>query len=187
LNWWHELRSRLGRAAAPTGPPLSEEVAARVDAEFAMAERPAVAAQLQRYSARSGASEPVRVQLAILELAKGNPKDVAQYTKAALNDFRDVIYWAYYYDNDPYPPLSDLIDELVDTRKLTAEDAFRIRNEPGVTAYYWILKGLIAELTARRILVTTEQRDTLIRLCRLLKIPQKQLANIRLHPQAEAE
>ena len=169
------MLQKLGNSPQTMGPPLSADVSARVVADFPPDQRATVEAQLRRYSAREHASEPERVQLAILELAKGNVKDVVHYTREALNDYRDVIYWAFYYDDDPFWPLTRLIDELVETRKISAEDAFRIRNDPGVTAYHWILLGLIAELTSKRIAVTPEQRATLIRLCELLKVPKKQL------------
>jgi hypothetical protein len=180
LNWWRDLLLRV-RGSPALGPPLTPDVFDRVVKEYSPDMRPTVEAQLRRYSAAEYASEPERVQLAILELAKGNVRDVAQYTKAALNDYRDVLYWAYYYDDDPFWPLTGLIDELVEKRKITAQDAFRIRNEPGVTAYRGILLGLIAELTARQISITAEQRNTLNRLCGLLKVAKKQLKAI---PQA---
>jgi hypothetical protein len=36
----------------------------------------------------------------ILELSKGNLDKVREYVKAAQTDYRDILYWAEYYEND---------------------------------------------------------------------------------------
>jgi len=44
--------------------------------------------------------EQERVQIAILDLAKGSTDQVLGYVLAAKEDYRDVLYWAYYYPKE---------------------------------------------------------------------------------------
>ena len=79
-------------------PPLSAEIQARIASDFRAGDRAAVERELLRYAASAQPHEPERVQLAILELAKGNARDAAHYAEQAIKDYRDVLYWAFYYD-----------------------------------------------------------------------------------------
>lgn len=89
-------------------PPLSAAVWGRVQADFAPEMRSRVEEQLLRYAHSPFSREPERVQLAILHLAKGKPDDVVEYTDAACRDYRDVLYWAYYYE----PPTTQELEVL---------------------------------------------------------------------------
>ena len=45
--------------------------------------------------------ESDRVRWDILELSKGELGKIGEYVKAAQSDYRDILYWAEYYRNDP--------------------------------------------------------------------------------------
>jgi hypothetical protein len=45
-------------------------------------------------------AEPERVQVAILKLADGDLNSVEHYVDQAILDYRDVLYWAFYYPGD---------------------------------------------------------------------------------------
>ena len=51
---------------------------------------------LDEYTSEGGGVE--RVQMVILKLANGKVNDLKHYLKQAQDDFRDVLYWAEYYD-----------------------------------------------------------------------------------------
>ncbi len=56
---------------------------------------------LDRYpSHMPGQPDPgqARIHLAILKLSQGNIGDIPHYVEQAIKDFRDVLYWAEYYD-----------------------------------------------------------------------------------------
>ena len=45
--------------------------------------------------------ESDRVRWDILELSKGDVEKVREFVQAAQRDYRDVLYWAEYYKDDP--------------------------------------------------------------------------------------
>ena len=45
--------------------------------------------------------ETGRVAWDILQLSKGSLESIRRYLQAAQTDYRDVLYWAEYYDTDP--------------------------------------------------------------------------------------
>ena len=45
--------------------------------------------------------ESDRVKWDILELSEGELGKIGEYVKAAQSDYRDILYWAEYYRNDP--------------------------------------------------------------------------------------
>ena len=59
--------------------------------------QPLVTELLRRYSG----PEAVRVTQDILILSKGSVAQVRLFTERAQTDYRDVLYWAEYYDTDP--------------------------------------------------------------------------------------
>lgn len=69
----------------------------RIVREFSASEQALVIELLSGYSG----PEAGRVAWDILELSKGNLESVRHYLQAAHADYRDVLYWAEYYDNDP--------------------------------------------------------------------------------------
>jgi hypothetical protein len=76
---------------------LEQRSVERIEREFFASERAAVTELLTGYSG----SESGRVIWDILELSQGSLEKVRQYVQAAQTDYRDVLYWAEYYDSDP--------------------------------------------------------------------------------------
>ena len=65
--------------------------------DFPAAEQASVIELLSGYAG----PESGRVTWDILELSKGSLENVQRFTKAAQIDYRDILYWAEYYENDP--------------------------------------------------------------------------------------
>jgi hypothetical protein len=60
--------------------------------------------------------EKDRVIWDILELSKGNVEKIGEYVKAAQTDYRDILYWASYYQDDPMLRGRDpkqMVDEII--------------------------------------------------------------------------
>ena len=60
--------------------------------------------------------ESDRVRWDILELSKGKLEKIGEYVKAAQTDYRDILYWAEYYKNDPLLHGRDpkqMVDEIM--------------------------------------------------------------------------
>jgi hypothetical protein len=69
----------------------------RIAREFTSSDATSVIELLSSYSG----PEAGRVAWDILELSKGKVEKVRQYLQAAQKDYRDILYWAEYYDSDP--------------------------------------------------------------------------------------
>jgi hypothetical protein len=69
----------------------------RIAREFPASDQTSVIELLNGYAGR----EAGRVAWDILELSKGSVESVRRYLQAAQADYRDVLYWAEYYDHDP--------------------------------------------------------------------------------------
>src|SRR5579862_3139331 len=69
----------------------------RIGREFPVAEQAAVIELLNTYSG----PEAPRVVWDILELSKGNVGNARTYIQAAQTDYRNVLYWAEHYEEDP--------------------------------------------------------------------------------------
>ena len=60
--------------------------------------------------------ESDRVRWDILELSKGKLEKIGEYVKAAQTDYRDILYWAEYYQDDPLLRGRDpkqVVDEII--------------------------------------------------------------------------
>jgi hypothetical protein len=92
------LMEYRGAVAHPEGFGVkADDVQARLRADFSEHELEAAEAVL----ARCGQiRESLRVQFAVLELAKGDLAKLRHYAGQAAADYRDVLYWAFYLDND---------------------------------------------------------------------------------------
>src|SRR5467141_3819617 len=91
---------------------LEQRSTERIAKDFSQAEQASVVELLTGYAG----PEPARVTWDILELSKGSLEKVRQYVKAAQTDYRDVIYWAEYYDRDPLVRGHDpkkLVDDII--------------------------------------------------------------------------
>jgi hypothetical protein len=76
---------------------LEQRALQSIAKEFPAAEHALVIALLGGYSG----PESGRVRWDILELSKGSLENLRRFTKAARSDYRDILYWAEYYENDP--------------------------------------------------------------------------------------
>jgi hypothetical protein len=74
----------------------ADDVKARLRADFSQRELGAAVAVIARCDRLP---ESLRVQLAVLELAKGDLAMLRHYAEQAAIDYRDVLYWAFYPDN----------------------------------------------------------------------------------------
>lgn len=72
-----------------------------VDSMFPASLRDAVRAELARYP--DDRKEPERVRQAILVLSGGSLEQVKCFVDAALEDYRDVLFWAEYPDESRGP------------------------------------------------------------------------------------
>ena len=84
----------------------------RIAREFPIAEQAAMIELLNSYSG----PEAPRVVWDILELSKGNVGNARTYVQAAQADYRNVVYWAEHYEEDPLLKNRDskqLIEEIL--------------------------------------------------------------------------
>jgi len=91
---------------------LEQHTLERVSKEFPAADQELVIELLSGYSG----PEAGRVRWEILQLSKGSLESVRRYLKAAQTDYRDVLYWAEYYDTDPLLRGRDpkrLVDDII--------------------------------------------------------------------------
>jgi hypothetical protein len=76
---------------------LEQCILKRITREFPAAEQASVIDLLSNYSG----PENGRVAWDILALSKGSLENITRFAKAAQIDYRDILYWAEYYENDP--------------------------------------------------------------------------------------
>ena len=76
---------------------MEQRILERVSREFQDSDRDAVVQLLESYVG----PESDRVRWDILELSKGGLGKVRDHMKAAQTDYRDVLYWAEYFKDDP--------------------------------------------------------------------------------------
>src|SRR3979411_102589 len=76
---------------------VEQRVLDQIAKDFSAAEQTSVVELLSSYSG----PESGRVTWDILKLSKGSLENVRRFVKAAQIDYRDVLYWAEYYENDP--------------------------------------------------------------------------------------
>ena len=87
-----------GAMAHPEGFGVkADDVKARLRADFSEDEIEAAQAVLAQCDP---IPESLRVQFAVLVLAKGDLVMLRHYAEQAAADYRDVLYWAFYPDND---------------------------------------------------------------------------------------
>ena len=75
-----------------------EEVIPRV---FPKADPNGIRLMLDRAQAKAGQELGARVELAALLLSAGDLRKLEHYLEQAVLDSRDVIYWAFYCDDEP--------------------------------------------------------------------------------------
>ena len=91
---------------------MEQRILERVSREFQDSDRDAVVQLLESYVG----PESDRVKWDILQLSKGSVAKVREYIQAAQTDYRDVLYWAEYYKDDPMLRGRDpkkMVDEIL--------------------------------------------------------------------------
>ena len=91
---------------------LEQRTLDRIAKDFSTAERASVIELLSGYSG----PENGRVTWDILALSNGSLENITRFAKAAQIDYRDILYWAEYYENDPMLRRRDpkkLIEEIL--------------------------------------------------------------------------
>jgi len=91
---------------------MEQRILERVSREFQDSDRDAEVQLLESYVGQ----ESDRVRWDILELSEGSVGKVRDYVKAAQTDYRDVLYWAEYYKDDPMLRGRDpkkMVDEIL--------------------------------------------------------------------------
>jgi hypothetical protein len=76
---------------------MEQRTLERIRQEFQEPDQDGVIELLTSYSG----PESDRVRWDILELSEGELGKIGEYVKAAQSDYRDILYWAEYYKNDP--------------------------------------------------------------------------------------
>jgi hypothetical protein len=91
---------------------MEQRILERVSREFKDSDRDAVVQLLESYIG----PESDRVRWDILQLSDGGVGKVRDYIKAAQTDYRDILYWAEYYKDDPMLRGRDpkkMVDEIL--------------------------------------------------------------------------
>jgi hypothetical protein len=91
---------------------MEPRILERVSREFKDSDRHTVVQLLESYAG----PETDRVRWDILELSRGGVDKVGDYIKAAQTDYRDILYWAEYYKDDPMLRGRDpkkMVDEIL--------------------------------------------------------------------------
>jgi len=91
---------------------MEQRIFERISREFQGSDRDAVVQLLETYVG----PESDRVRWDILELSEGGVGKVRDYTRAAQTDYRDILYWAEYYKDDPILRGRDpkkMVDEIL--------------------------------------------------------------------------
>lgn len=153
---------------------LSPIVRSRVAGEFAPAEQPEVELLLAQYDDL----EIERVQLAILQLSKGQLADIARHVAAAREDYRDVLYWAYYYEDDPHRLLRELLTNLEEADLLTRDDARSVLRATRGGLYADAFEKLCEILLTKDSHLPRDLYDRIDRLGRLVHQPEQLWARL---------
>ena len=91
---------------------MEQRTLERIRQEFQEPDQDGIIELLTGYSG----PESDRVRWDILELSKGELGKIGEYVKAAQSDYRDILYWAEYYTNDPLLRGRDpkkMVDEII--------------------------------------------------------------------------
>jgi hypothetical protein len=91
---------------------MEPRILQRLTREFEAAEHEVVVQLLASYSG----PECDRVRWDILKLSNGSIDKIREYVRAANTDYRDILYWAEYYKDDPMLQGRDqkqLVDEIL--------------------------------------------------------------------------
>lgn len=118
---------------------LSANVTQKIQTDFPQAEWENVAKILMDYAHEN---ERERVHLDILELAQGKLQQVQHFVNAANQDYRDILYWGEYYENDPWILWQRLLEMLRNADHLSEIQYQHFWNTQG--AGFWRQPSLAA-------------------------------------------
>ena len=168
---WRRFRRRRQAAVHPTADPgsLTASVRSQVARDFEPGERDEVKLLLAQYG--TGEPETERVQLAILDVAKGKKADVARHVSSALLDYRDVLYAAYYYEDDPHRLLRELLTDLEETRRLTRDEAQAVLRATRGTLYHDAFEKLCEIMVRKETRLTRDAYQRVERLGQIVNQP----------------
>jgi hypothetical protein len=91
---------------------MEQRIIERVGREFEGPDQNRVLDLLASYSG----AESDRVRWDILKLSNSKLEKIGEYVKAAQTDYRDILYWAEYYKDDPLLGDRDpkqMVDEII--------------------------------------------------------------------------
>jgi hypothetical protein len=91
---------------------MEQRTLERIRQEYQERDQDGVIELLASYSG----PESDRVRWDILELSKGELGKIGEYVKAAQSDYRDILYWAEYYKDDPLLRARDpkqVVEEII--------------------------------------------------------------------------
>jgi hypothetical protein len=91
---------------------MEQRIIERVGREFEGPDQNRVLDLLASYSG----VESDRARWDILKLSNGKLEKIGEYVKAAQTDYRDILYWAEYYKDDPLLGDRDpkqMVDEII--------------------------------------------------------------------------
>ena len=110
---------------------MYDSVLKKIRADFAESDWDEVKKALAEYGKEPYHRERERVHFDILMLSKGELEEVRKLVTIALQDYRDVLYWAEYYDNDPWRLWKQLLKELRNGDHLLYDETQKFLNYKG--------------------------------------------------------
>lgn len=124
--------------------------------------------------------EAVKVMAAVLDLAKGNSIKVADYVKAANQDYRDVIYWAYYYEDDPFRLLRELLEDLMASGVFSDDEVLQSKRASAGSDYRAEMLKICEILKRNEKGITIQQFEMIKRIAKRLKIEPSELEGLKM-------
>lgn len=155
---------------ADTGA-LTVPVRSQVARDFEPRDRAEVELLLAQYG--TGEPETERVQLAILHLAKGRMADVVRHVASAREDYRDVLYSAYYHDDDPHQLMRELLTQLQEGRQLTRDEAQAVLRATRGTLYRDAFEKLCEIMVRKEARLTRDAYRRVERLGAIVQQPEQ--------------
>jgi hypothetical protein len=149
---------------------LSPIVQDRVQADFPTQEREQIVSLLTQYG--SDRPEAERVQVGILDLAKGQTDKVQTLVALAILDYRDVLNQAHYL-NDPSSLLDILLLKLQQSGALNADEAAEVLPADERLTYRKAFAVLMTRVTEREKTLTQEQYRLIERMAQALNFPAR--------------
>jgi len=102
---------------------MDTEVSKKIQADFPQSAWTTVEQTLLGYGPPSHHAEVDRVRFDILLLANGDLSEVKRLVNIANQDYRDILYWAEYYEHDPWILWQRLVEHLKKSSCLSASQA----------------------------------------------------------------